>query len=458
MQVFVSHTSELRSFVSAAIEAVLRAGGAVTNMGYFTVREDKPADYCRQQVRQADVYVGILGFRYGYPVRDEKEHSYTELEFEAATELGLPRLVFLLDEDAVLPLPRSDLSNPVYGERQTAFRTRVAEAGITVQKVAAPERLETLLYQALTDLRGPTARDDAIAVRVAPRPVFLAGRDRLLAELEARLARSPVIVLYGLGGVGKTSVAAGIRSPAAGQMRGSVAVPGRGPTVLADGFGDLAAELCAGDGRGAGDPVARVHAALARRSRLAAGLRQRALPGVNQRVAAARGQRAGADHQPVLVLAGRAGPRGADAGPGSGGGIPDGPHRCCRRREQEAAGELAEELGGLPLALEQAAAYMQSPAVASASTCACSGRGGPSCWPWGSGRVWRAGRHHLGAGLRQLGDRPAAGLLRLAACCAAEDIPLHLLLRLGPGLARRSPRRWHRCWCRCWTTPGPGPG
>ena len=30
---------------------------------------------------------------------------------------------------------------------------------------------------------------------------------------------------------------------------------------------------------------------------------------------------------------------------------------------------------------------------------------------------------------------PAAGLLRLAACCAAEDIPLYLLLRPGPGLA-----------------------
>ena len=35
------------------------------------------------------------------------------------------------------------------------------------------------------------------------------------------------------------------------------------------------------------------------------------------------------------------------------------------------------------------------------------------------------------AGLGQAG--PAAGLLRLMACCAAEDIPLHLLLR--PGLA-----------------------
>jgi hypothetical protein len=50
-------------------------------------------------------------------------------------------------------------------------------------------------------------------VRLAPRPVFLAGREGLLAELDARLAGGPgrpgprVAVLCGLGGAGKTSVA-----------------------------------------------------------------------------------------------------------------------------------------------------------------------------------------------------------------------------------------------------------
>ena len=205
LRVFLSHTSALRehpagrSFVAAAEQAVIRAGGVVVDMAYFTAREDKPAGYCRQQVGQADVYAGVIGFRYGSPVRDEPGCSDTELEFATAGELGLPRLVFVLDENAVLPLGGVFLSDSVHGERQRAFRQRVQEAGITVHPVDSPDRLEMLLFQALTALRqapegregraaGPGGgRSEGMAVRLAPRPVYLAGREELLAALKARL-------------------------------------------------------------------------------------------------------------------------------------------------------------------------------------------------------------------------------------------------------------------------------
>src|SRR5579863_9714247 len=142
-RVFLSHTEELRrfpagrSFVAAAEAAVSRARDAVADMAYFPARDDKPAEYCQRRVRECDVYAGLIGLRYGSPVQDRPEVSYTELEFEAATEAGLPRLVFLLDENAVLQIPAAMLldADPVLQGRQRAFRDRLAAAGIMVAKV-----------------------------------------------------------------------------------------------------------------------------------------------------------------------------------------------------------------------------------------------------------------------------------------------------------------------------------
>ena len=157
----MSHTAELRefpaarSFVAAAEAAVNRAGDAVTDMAYFAARDNKPAEYCQARVRGCDVYVGLLGLRYGTPVRDQPEVSYTELEFGTAAEAGLPQLIFLLDEDAAVPIPPGRLldADPDRQTRQRAFRAKVLDSGITAGKFASPEQLELLLLQALLETR-----------------------------------------------------------------------------------------------------------------------------------------------------------------------------------------------------------------------------------------------------------------------------------------------------------------
>ena len=56
--------------MAAAVAAVLRARHAVTDMAYFAARETSPAATCVEVVAKSDVYVGIIGLRYGSHVRD----------------------------------------------------------------------------------------------------------------------------------------------------------------------------------------------------------------------------------------------------------------------------------------------------------------------------------------------------------------------------------------------------
>lgn len=179
------------------------AHDAVTDMEYFAAREGQPALACREAVADAEVFVAVVGFRYGSPMRDHPELSYTELEFETAIQAGLPRLVFLLDEET--HGPRELLIDPTYGIRQEAFRTRLRESGVVIRTVRTPDELTTALLQALVELpRAAAGEVPAGRVWNAPaRNATFTGREELLESLRASLCSgrtTVVLALHGMGG------------------------------------------------------------------------------------------------------------------------------------------------------------------------------------------------------------------------------------------------------------------
>ena len=101
---------------------------------------------------------------------------------------------------------------------------------------------------------------------------------------------------------------------------------------------------------------------------------------------------------------------------------------------------LADVLGGLPLALEQAAAYIQATGDSLAGYLALFRQRRADMLrrrePAGSGKTvattWALAFDRL-----ERAEPGAAGLLRLLACCAPEAVPLRLLLQPRPGLAGR---------------------
>ena len=167
-RVFVSHTSELRdyppgnSYVAAVERAISAAGHVIVNMADFPAADQHPAQLCMDRVRGCRVYVGVLGTRYGSPVRDKPEVSYTELEFDTATEAGLPRLVFVLDTDAAdTGIPVSALLDREYGVRQDTFRRRVQDSGLVTGSFGNPDMLGRLVERSLRELTETVRREAA---------------------------------------------------------------------------------------------------------------------------------------------------------------------------------------------------------------------------------------------------------------------------------------------------------
>jgi tetratricopeptide (TPR) repeat protein len=174
----------------------------------------------------------------------------------------------LLDQDAALPIPAAQLTDddPDLRARQRAFRDRLAAAGIMVAKVASPADLELKLLHALQESRteirppGPAWQGGGIpgpgeviitpGTHNLPRPparVFV-GRDSALDQLGGVLAGDASAVVthavYGLGGVGKSELALQHAAACRDEYPLRWWITADDPAQIQAGLAALAARLC----------------------------------------------------------------------------------------------------------------------------------------------------------------------------------------------------------------------
>lgn len=101
LQVFVSSTYlDLIEERQAAVSAILKSGHIPAGMELFTAGDKSQLDIIKRWIDESDVYMLILGGRYG-SVEAESGVSYTELEYNYALEVGKPLFAVVIDEAAL---------------------------------------------------------------------------------------------------------------------------------------------------------------------------------------------------------------------------------------------------------------------------------------------------------------------------------------------------------------------
>jgi hypothetical protein len=97
--IFVSSTySDLIPFRNAVRDVLSRFSVDIHGMEVFGAQTRKPLDTCLAEVLTSEVFIGILGMRYG-SVDDGSGKSFVELEYETAKKGGLEIWIFLIDEE-----------------------------------------------------------------------------------------------------------------------------------------------------------------------------------------------------------------------------------------------------------------------------------------------------------------------------------------------------------------------
>lgn len=99
LQIFISSTYvDLKEERQAAVEAILSAGHIPAGMELFNAGNDSQLITIQKWINESDVYMLILGGRYG-SVDPVQKISYTEIEYKYALEKGMPVFaVFITDK------------------------------------------------------------------------------------------------------------------------------------------------------------------------------------------------------------------------------------------------------------------------------------------------------------------------------------------------------------------------
>ncbi|HXF09224.1 MAG TPA: DUF4062 domain-containing protein [Desulfuromonadaceae bacterium] len=160
LQVFVSSTfSDLIKERQAAVEAILAAGHIPAGMELFTAGDESQMEVIKQWIDESDVYLLILGGRYG-SIEPKTGKSYTQLEYEYALTRNKPLFACVMKEEII--------------------DARVREQGKGVLELENPNRLKEFRAEVLSKMSKFWEDSKDIKITVTESLSQLARRENLI--------------------------------------------------------------------------------------------------------------------------------------------------------------------------------------------------------------------------------------------------------------------------------------
>ncbi|MBI3822615.1 MAG: TIR domain-containing protein [Planctomycetes bacterium] len=148
LRVFVSGTQrDLGPCRERVRVALLKMGHVNVELEGWAETKETLLTLGKQKLAQCDVYVGIFAWRYGW-IPPGEDRSITELEYREARRLGIPTLIFLLDEAAPWQPEHID-TDP---SRIKALRSELRSAHV-VATFSTPDDLALTVMQSLHNLK-----------------------------------------------------------------------------------------------------------------------------------------------------------------------------------------------------------------------------------------------------------------------------------------------------------------
>ncbi len=151
--VFVSSTrSDMLKYREKMQDAIMRADCMPVGMERFGADSIPPLDKCFEELATCQIYLCAIGMRYG-DIEPDSGKSYTELEYDRAEGLGMPMLVFFIDEENA-SFKASEIETGDGAEKLRLFKARIKNSrAVTYSYFSTPDQLSTLVLQAITKLK-----------------------------------------------------------------------------------------------------------------------------------------------------------------------------------------------------------------------------------------------------------------------------------------------------------------